>query len=103
MDHGRWGENLHRGGASTSLAPRPQIFRGTLPWDPLVPQYLSPACSTPIFGRGPLGASITSYWLDVRTISPMVGQASSDGDVKPPTGLKAPGRRLWLSVVGKYV
>jgi hypothetical protein len=24
-------------------------------------------------------------------------------DVRPPTGLKAPGKRLWLSVVDKYV
>ena len=33
----------------------------------------------------------------------MVGGSSSEDDVRPPSGLKAPGRRLWLSVVGKYV
>src|SRR5215207_4748706 len=33
----------------------------------------------------------------------MVGGASSDDDVKPPTGLKAPGKRLWLAVAGLYV
>ena len=33
----------------------------------------------------------------------MAGQASSDDDVRPSTGLKAPGRRLWLSVADKYV
>jgi hypothetical protein len=32
----------------------------------------------------------------------MVGGSSSD-DVRPPTGLKAPGKRLWASVAGPYV
>jgi hypothetical protein len=33
----------------------------------------------------------------------MVGRSSSEDDVKPPTGLKAPGRRLWRSVAVPYV
>jgi hypothetical protein len=33
----------------------------------------------------------------------MAGRSSSEDDVKPPTGLKAPGRRLWLSVAERYV
>ena len=33
----------------------------------------------------------------------MVGRSSSEDDEKPPTGLKAPGRRLWVSVVDRYV
>ena len=33
----------------------------------------------------------------------MVGGSSSDDDVRPPTGLKAPGKRLWAAVVGPYV
>jgi hypothetical protein len=33
----------------------------------------------------------------------MVGGSSSEDDVGPPSGLKARGRRLWLSVVGKYL
>jgi hypothetical protein len=33
----------------------------------------------------------------------MAGQASSDDVLKPPSGLKWPGRRLWLSVVDRYV
>jgi hypothetical protein len=33
----------------------------------------------------------------------MVGRSSSDDDVRPPSGLKAPGRRLWAAVVVPYV
>ena len=33
----------------------------------------------------------------------MVGGLSSDDDVRPPSGLRAPGRRLWVAVVGPYV
>jgi hypothetical protein len=33
----------------------------------------------------------------------MVGGLSSDGDVRPPTGLKASGRKLWAAVAGLYV
>jgi hypothetical protein len=33
----------------------------------------------------------------------MVGLPSSEDDVRPPAGLKAAGKRLWLSVVGRYV
>jgi hypothetical protein len=33
----------------------------------------------------------------------MVGESSSEGDARPPTGLKTPGRRLWLSVADRYV
>jgi hypothetical protein len=29
--------------------------------------------------------------------------SSSDDDVEPPSGLEASGRKLWLSVIGKYV
>ena len=33
----------------------------------------------------------------------MVGGVSSEDDVRPPTGLKAPGKRLWAAVAGLYV
>jgi hypothetical protein len=33
----------------------------------------------------------------------VAGEPSSEDGLKPPTGLKAPGRRLWLSVADKYV
>jgi hypothetical protein len=33
----------------------------------------------------------------------MVGWSSSDDDMRPPTGLKAPGRKLWAAVVRPYV
>src|SRR5215211_5221664 len=33
----------------------------------------------------------------------MVGGSSSDDDVRPPSGLKAPGRRLWTAVAGLYI
>jgi hypothetical protein len=33
----------------------------------------------------------------------MVGRSSSEDDVRPPPGLRAPGKRLWLSVTDKYV
>lgn len=33
----------------------------------------------------------------------MVGRPSSDEVLRPPSGLKSPGRRLWVAVVGKYV
>jgi hypothetical protein len=33
----------------------------------------------------------------------MVRRSSSDDDVRPPSGLKAPGRRLWAAVVVPYV
>jgi hypothetical protein len=33
----------------------------------------------------------------------MVGGLSSDDDVRPPSGLRAAGRRLWAAVVGPYV
>ena len=33
----------------------------------------------------------------------MVGRSSSDDDVRPPSGLKAPGSRLWAAVVVPYV
>jgi hypothetical protein len=33
----------------------------------------------------------------------VAGRESSEGDVRPPTGLKAPGKRLWLSVATRYV
>jgi hypothetical protein len=33
----------------------------------------------------------------------MASRSSSEDDAKPPTGLKAPGRRLWLSVATRYV
>ncbi len=48
-------------------------------------------------------ASVTVKWLNVRTISPWCGQSSSEDDLRPPTGLKAPGKRLWASVAGPYV
>jgi hypothetical protein len=33
----------------------------------------------------------------------MVGRSSSDDDLKPPTGLKGPGRKLWTAVAGSYI
>jgi hypothetical protein len=33
----------------------------------------------------------------------MVGGSSSDDAVRPPSGLKAPGRRLWTAVAGLYI
>jgi hypothetical protein len=33
----------------------------------------------------------------------MAGQPSSDDDLMPPSGLRAPGRRLWTAVAGLYV
>src|SRR6187200_232259 len=33
----------------------------------------------------------------------MAGRSSSEDDARPPAGLKASGKRLWLSVIGKYV
>ena len=33
----------------------------------------------------------------------MAGQPSSDEAMRPPTGLKAPGKRLWAAVATKYV
>jgi hypothetical protein len=33
----------------------------------------------------------------------MAGRSSSEDDVRPPAGLKAPGRQLWLSVAERYV
>jgi hypothetical protein len=33
----------------------------------------------------------------------MVGGSSSEDDVRPPSGLKAPGRKLWAAVINKYV
>jgi hypothetical protein len=33
----------------------------------------------------------------------MAGRTSSDDEVKPPPGLKAPGRKLWAAVTGPYV
>jgi hypothetical protein len=33
----------------------------------------------------------------------MAGQPSSDDALKPPSGLRTPGKRLWLSVIGRYV
>ena len=33
----------------------------------------------------------------------MAGQALPDSGLRPPTGLKAPGRRLWVAVAGLYV
>ena len=33
----------------------------------------------------------------------MAHQPSSEDGLKPPTGLKAPGRRLWVSVADRYV
>jgi hypothetical protein len=33
----------------------------------------------------------------------MVGRPSSEDDVRPPVGLKAPGKRLWSAVAGLYV
>ena len=33
----------------------------------------------------------------------MAGQPSSEDGLKPPAGLKAPDRRLWLSVADRYV
>jgi hypothetical protein len=33
----------------------------------------------------------------------MVGRSSSDDDLKPPTGLKASGRKLWTAVAGSYI
>jgi hypothetical protein len=33
----------------------------------------------------------------------MAGRPSSDVDLRPPSGLKSPGRRLWAAVAGPYV
>jgi hypothetical protein len=33
----------------------------------------------------------------------MAGRSSSEDDVRPPAGLKAPGKRLWSAVAGLYV
>jgi hypothetical protein len=33
----------------------------------------------------------------------VAGRSSSDDDLRPPAGLRAPGRRLWLSVAVPYV
>jgi hypothetical protein len=33
----------------------------------------------------------------------MAGRSSSEDDVRPPSGLKAPGKRLWSAVAGLYV
>jgi hypothetical protein len=33
----------------------------------------------------------------------MAGRSSSEGELRPPPGLRAPGRRLWLSVADRYV
>jgi len=33
----------------------------------------------------------------------MVGQGIPDSGLRPPTGLKAPGRRLWVAVAGLYM
>jgi hypothetical protein len=33
----------------------------------------------------------------------MAGRSSSEDDVRPPAGLKAPGKRLWFAVAGLYV
>ncbi len=33
----------------------------------------------------------------------MAGQAIPDSGLGPPTGLKAPGRRLWGAVAGLYI
>jgi hypothetical protein len=33
----------------------------------------------------------------------MAGRSFAEDDVRPPAGLKAPGKRLWLSVIGRYV
>jgi hypothetical protein len=33
----------------------------------------------------------------------MAGQAIPDSGLRPPTGLRAPGRRLWVAVAGLYV
>jgi hypothetical protein len=33
----------------------------------------------------------------------MAGQALPDSGLRPPTGLKAPGKRLWVAVAGLYI
>ena len=33
----------------------------------------------------------------------MAGRSSSEDDVRPPAGLKAPGKRFWSAVAGLYV